>query len=553
MRGIITLSFDVLPRMPQASRSMKVLHSFIILALAAVAAWAESPAPQKKALSLEQCIQVALEHNFAIQIRRLDPTISRFNLRAAYGAYDPVFTVGGEHDYSLSPGGVDDVGRTYSGTETDTDSFRSSFQGVLPWGLNYNLGGNVSDTYGTRPSSGIDRTRATIVTNSLPLDNGNSINYLSTNYAVVSGRDPFESARGTIGLLQLRQPLLKGFWIDNTRLQIYLNRRDLRISELRLRDQVHQTITAVEEAYYNLMFSQENVKVQRAALELADRLLAENRKRVEVGALAPLDEKQAEAQAASSRADLLAAEGREDTQQRVLKSLLSDDYTKWANVRIEPTLTMFAVPQHFNLQESWRNGLSMRPDLQQQRINLEKQGQVVRYQKSQLYPQLDLLGTYGYTASDTEFSGTFRQFADRDNPYWSYGAQLSMPLTRTSERNNYKASKSAKDQISLVLRQLEQTVLIQIEDAIAVVNTSFQRVSATREARVYAEAALEAEQKKLASGKSTSFEVLRLQRDLTTARSAEIRALADYNIALAQLALNEGTTLERRQVNLEVR
>ncbi|MCX6885799.1 MAG: TolC family protein, partial [Verrucomicrobia bacterium] len=81
----------------------------------------------------------------------------------------------------------------------------------------------------------------------------------------------------------------------------------------------------------------------------------------------------------------------------------------------------------------------------------------------------------------------------------------------------------------------------------------FQRVGATREARIYAEAALEAEQKKLASGKSTSFEVLRLQRDLTTSRSSEIRSLADYNIALAQLAQYEGTTLERRHVNLNIR
>ena len=91
------------------------------------------------------------------------------------------------------------------------------------------------------------------------------------------------------------------------------------------------------------------------------------------------------------------------------------------------------------------------------------------------------------------------------------------------------------------------------ENAIATARTSFQRVDATREARVYAEAALGAEQKKLESGKSTSFEVLRLQRDLTSARSAEIRALADYNIALAQIALNEGTTLDRRHVTLEIK
>lgn len=126
-----------------------------------------------------------------------------------------------------------------------------------------------------------------------------------------------------------------------------------------------------------------------------------------------------------------------------------------------------------------------------------------------------------------------------------------MPLTQTSARNTLRTAKATKEQIGLQLKQLEQQVLILIENAIASATTSFQRVGATREARIYAEAALEAEQKKLQSGKSTSFEVLRLQRDLTTARSAEIRAVADYNIALAQVALNEGTTLERRNVSLQ--
>jgi outer membrane protein TolC len=94
--------------------------------------------------------------------------------------------------------------------------------------------------------------------------------------------------------------------------------------------------------------------------------------------------------------------------------------------------------------------------------------------------------------------------------------------------------------------------LIKIENAIAVAETSFERVDATRQARQYAESALEAEQTKLDKGKSTTFVVLQLQKDLTSARSAEIRALADYNIALARLALNEGSTLDRRRINLQV-
>ncbi len=78
-------------------------------------------------------------------------------------------------------------------------------------------------------------------------------------------------------------------------------------------------------------------------------------------------------------------------------------------------------------------------------------------------------------------------------------------------------------------------------------------MDSSRQARIYAEEALEAEQKKLENGASTSFVVLSLQRDLTTARSQEIRALADYNKALAALALDEGTTLERHKMNLEVK
>lgn len=527
-----------------------------LLALAGVAfsALAQTNAPQERNLSLEDCFEIALQHNLDVQIKRFSPEISRFTLKAAYGAYDPAFSVSGEHDYSLSAGGVDPQGRTFSGNETESDSFRTGLQGLLPWGLNYNVGGSLSDIYGTRPTTKQGPIVIGQKTNTFEIVGTTNIGQIITPiYNQVQARDPFEQTSGSMGLLQLRQPLLKNFWIDSTRLQIFLDKKNLKISELDVRNQVIQTVTEVETAYYNLIFAQENVKVQQKALELAERLLAENRKRVEVGALAPLDEKQAESQAASSRADLLAAQGTEDTQQRVLKNLLSDDYSKWAHTTIRPTLKLVAVPETFSLQESWNNGLALRPDLLQQRLNLEKQNYTVKFQRNQLLPQVDLIGTYGYNAGSKEFSGALDQFGRGDFPFWSYGAQMTIPLTRTGARNSYKAAQATREQFTLQLKQLEQLVMIQIENAIATSQTSFQRVNATREARTYAEEALSAEEKKLASGKSTSFEVLRLQRDLTSARGSEIRALADYNIALAQVALNEGTTLERRKVSLEVK
>jgi outer membrane protein TolC len=499
---------------------MSALRIWLCLACAALSALAQTNAPEPREMSLEDCIEIALHHNLDVQIKRYNPELSRFTLEGSYGAYDPFWYGGAEHDYKRQPSSsLDEFGRPIPGQEADTDNYSTGFRGLLPWGMNYDLGISMNNLTTLYPDRG-------------------------TNV---------ENFAGQAGFLRLNQPLLKNAWIDNTRLQIFLDKKNLKISELDLRSQVMTTVTAVEQAYYNLIFSQENVKVQQKALELAERQLAENKKRVEVGAMAPLDEKQAESQVAGSRADLLNAVGNEQTQQRVLKSLLSDDYSKWEKVSIKPTESLTALPEKFNLQESWRKGLSQRPDLLQQKINLEKQDYTIRYQKNQLLPQLDVTGTAGYGAGSPTFGGYLDQLGGRDNPFYSVGGQIAIPLGNTSARNSYRTAKATREQITLQLKQLEQNVLIQIENDIAVANTRFQQVDATREARIYAEAALDAEQKKLESGKSTSFVVLQLTRDLTSARSAEISALANYNNALAQLALDEGDTLDRRHVALEIK
>ena len=533
---------------------MKQSVTLFLLVGTCLAALAQTNALEVRPLALADCVEIALGHNFDVKIKRFNPELAQYTLSAEYGAYEPTFNIAGGHSYAKSPGGIDAQGRAYGSTETDDNHLATGFSGLLPWGLNYNLGSSFTDRYGNRPGVELDPNSPYYVTNTwINQQNGQPVTFITTNYATFSRQLSFEDFSGNVGFAQLRQPLLKNFWIDNTRLQIILNKKDLKISEEDLRSQLMQTITSVAQAYYEVIFAQENVKVQQSAMELADRLLAENRKRVEVGAMAPLEEKQAQSQVASSRADLLAAEGSRDTQQRVLKNLLSDDYSKWKDVTVAPTERLVAVPETFDLQESWRKGLSLRPDLAQQRLAFEKQGYIVRFQKNQLFPQLDLVGTGGYGASASSVNDGLGQIRDGDNPFWSAGAQLTYPIGNTGARNNYRSAKAAKDQVLLQLKQLEQTVLIQIENAIAVTKTSFQRVQATREARLYSEAALEAEQKKLENGKSTSFVVLQLQKDLTTARSAEIRALADYNESLAQLWLQEGTTLERRHISLRAR
>jgi outer membrane protein TolC len=531
---------------------MKVMCFLTISAIAATVGLGQTADTQIRKLSLDDCVALALQHNFDVQITRFDPQKARFNLAGTYGAYDPTFSASGQHQYSLSPGGIDTQGRAFGSTEENADVFSLGLNGVLPWGTIYNFGGNTSDRTGTRPAVTINPNSPIVVTNQFfdPIANAPVV-LLSTNFATVNTRTPFETTDANAAAVSLTQPLLKNFWIDAPRFQIYASKHDVKVSESTFRGQVMSTITDVESAYFNLIYAEDFVTVQEEALKLANQLLAENKKKVQVGALAPLDEKQAEAQAASSQAALLQAQADRDTAQRVLKNLLTDDYSNsWSQVSITPTERLLAMPQVFDLQESWRKGMAQSPTLINFRLNVDVAKYNVRLQRNQLYPQLDVIGSYGYSASGKEYSDAFSQLANRDFPYWSVGAQVSVPLSRTTARNNFKAAKASEEQLAMQTKQAEQALLILIENDIATAKANFETVEATRQATIYAQEALDAEQKKLENGKSTSFEVLSLQSKLTTARANEIRALADYNIRLALLALHEGSTLERRHVNL---
>jgi outer membrane protein TolC len=272
--------------------------------------------------------------------------------------------------------------------------------------------------------------------------------------------------------------------------------------------------------------------------------------------MAPLEEQQAESQAASSQATLIAAKSALAIQEHLVKQLITDQYSKFANIALEPIGTLAAPRQFFNLQDSWSKGLGQRPDLLQAKLDIERQGVTLKYNYNQLFPELDLVGSYGHNASGSslrEFSDAFYTIAQGSRPTYSYGAQLTYSIPNTAARATYRKSKLTMEQLVLTLKKIEQTIMVQIDNDIKQAESSFQQVAATRAAREYAAAALDAEQKKLESGKSTTYTVLQMQRDLTSARGTEIQALDTYNKALAQLSLDEGTTLERLHIQVEVK
>jgi len=492
-----------------------ILSAFFAVVSATVAQTSTNTLAGRE-MSLADCIQAALAHNFDVQIERYTPQISLYNLNAAYSGYDPSFTASGEHDYNVSGGGLNQNHQPIPTSTSDANSFRTGLGGSLPLGLQYNLSGSASDTYGA------------------------------------SGTNFFENSGSSVSA-SLTQPLLKNFWIDSTRLNIRVAKNRLKYSEQGLRQQLITSVTAVATAYYELIYAQQNVQVQQEALDLAQTQLDQDNQRVQIGTLAILSVQQDKSQVAQSKANLIAAQSTLDTDQNALKNLLTDNYSQWHDTDIQPSEALMAPLKTFDLQDSWAKGMAGRPDLLQAKLNVEQQGIQLKYDQNQLFPELDLIGSFGYTGAGREFDAALDQTGEGSRPFYTYGAQLTVPLGNLGPRNQYKTAKATLQQVLLQLKQLEQNVMVQIDNAVKQAESAYQSAEATKQARIYAEAALDAETKTYAVGKATTFEVLTYQNNLTAARSQEIRALANYNESLANLAAQEGATLERYNINIEAK
>ena len=161
------------------------------------------------AVTLEQCIQLALENNLSLRITNYQPRLAALNLRGAYGAYDPRFSLGGTDSFRESKGRQNPLEFTIPSSETDSFRHNIGLNGVTPFGTRYSIGLNSSETTGT------------------------------------DSRDfPFGSY-GTGFNASITQPLLRGAWIDGTRMNIKLQKQQVESSSLTVIRQITQTVSSV--------------------------------------------------------------------------------------------------------------------------------------------------------------------------------------------------------------------------------------------------------------------------------------------------------------------
>jgi outer membrane protein len=320
-----------------------------------------------------------------------------------------------------------------------------------------------------------------------------------------------------------------------------------------------QTTSNVKTAYWELAFQIDNLAVQRQSLELAQQLLTENERRVQVGTMAPIDILEAQSEVARNEESVIVAAAAIKQAEDRLRALVFDPTTPdfW-NIGLEPLDTGPFRPEAVDVETAVRHALDKRTDLRVARNSLAQSAVALRYFRNQMLPDVSAVASFSSSSiggiplptsanplSSIEpaiplprprsLGSVLSDVFTSSYPTWTVGLSLAYPLGTSTQQANLMRAKLQYVQAQTQLKNLELQVALQVRDAARSVQTNEHRVESARVARGLAEKRLDAEQKKFAAGIETTFFVFQAQRDLAQARTTEVLAISDCHKSLVNL------------------
>jgi outer membrane protein TolC len=557
----------------------------------------------KLQITLQDAVELALENSLDIAVARYNPWIADTDIlrtkaggqgRGTPGAdfptsqaaidpfntfpsYDPIISATTSINSLVTPvnnpflAGTGVAGNTLTGLHAHSSVFNVAYQ--------------QSFTPGTTVNVAWDNTRS----------------------SSTSGANFFNpSVQGSL-TAGFTQQLLNGFGYFVGRRNIMIAKNNRKIADLVFVNQAITTVTNTINAYWELVYARENVKVQQQAVAVSEKLYNDNKKQLEIGTMAPLDVTRAESEVASGRQNLIVAQTVQLQDEQVLKNAMTKNplAPNLINVEIIPTdlPTPPSATESASFEDAIQEAFVKRPDLQQQVYNLKNAGIEVHATKSALLPTLTLSGQYsssglagnspitgapavitssGIPIVDTNgnpttitgaggvqtpifqststptITGTSQQgFGTAQNqiftnqfPDYFASLNLFLPLrNRSAQADNARAMLTQR-QLETQLQQLKNAALLDVRNTYIALEQDRARVEAAIKARELQRQTFEAEQKKYTLGASTVYNVILTQRDYVTAEGVELRALADLNEAKANFERAVGRTLEVNRVTI---
>ena len=560
-------------------------------------------------LSMSDAIALALENNLDLAIARYNLPIADTDiLRAKAGnvlrGVNTGLVQGTPGGQTATGTGTGSTGAGAGGTTSAAGGAATGNSGIVlstagagpgPPQFDPSLNGNLSEEHAITPQAntvftGVPNLQANTGTANFSYNQGFSP---GTNLSVgfQNNRQTTNSLFNTLNptinstfRATLTQHLLQGLGMGlNTRF-IRIARNDREIADVAFRNQVIETVSQIENIYWDLVNAYENVKAKERSLTLAQKTLSDNQKQVQIGTLAPIEVVRAQSTVAANQQGLIVAQTNLQLQQLLMKNALSRSLSDpiLASAPVIPTDTMVIPAEEpvTPVQDLINDALSHRPDLAESRIDLTNREINRKAAANGMLPSVDLVAFYGAGAlggvqnplsvcqpGQTGFlasictppgaiptrgySTTFSDLFNSTAPDKGLGLQVNIPIRNRSAQADQMRSELELRQAEMRLQQLQNQVAIQVRNAQFALQQDRAQVEAAEKALELAQQSLEAEQKKYALGASTNFNVLQTETDLATADSNLVQGRTTYEKARVELDRVTGYTLVRNGIVLD--
>ncbi|MCA1566254.1 MAG: TolC family protein [Acidobacteria bacterium] len=515
-------------------------------------------------LSLNEAIALALRNNNDIDGSRINVEIAEFNLNAARGVYDPLFS---SESY-------------YESRTTPTSS-------TISGGAN----GSVTQK---------DLTGAMRLGGFSPFAGGNyQLDFSSTRLNTTNQNATLNPQFPTAFTFTYAQPLLRGLRFDNNRRTIEIAKKNLSLTDAQFRQRAIEVISQVEQSYWDLVFALRNLQVQIDAVKQARVQVESNQRLVAQGVLAPIDIVAANTQVTTFEQNVYTAQESVTRAENTLKTLILAERTAslWSRP-LTPVTPVSLEPPRVPLEQAVRAAIDNRPELAQLQTSAEINRIDERFFRDQSKPQVDLVGTYtstglaGSTVAPTinpntsanaqlrarvnELSGlaglplldtgtgttgsnvnpnlvggyttSLSNLLAQDYPTYRVGVRIELPFRNRTAQANLGRSLAEGRRITNQRAQAEQLIEADVRNATQSLRSAEARLASAAATRSSAEQQFESEQRQFRAGTTTVFLVLQRQNELLAARGRELQAQTDLNKAIADFQRATGNTLGANNV-----
>ena len=551
-------------------------------------------------LSLADAFALAIENNYDIAIARYDLDIADTDiLRTKTGATPlgaPSGLVTGTLGGSAStlttgggPGGTT-VGSGGAGSGVSGLTLTTAGAGPLPENMDPTATGTIQFERALAPQVN------TLFSGGLKALSTNTNQYNFTfNQGIVTGANlavSFNNQRvstdnpftdyspdlSSVFKATVTQHLLQGagIWVNKRFMYQALN--DRRITDSSFRQQILYTVNQVESIYWGLVQAYEDVQAKQQALDQSNQLLSDDRKQLQIGTMAPLDVVNAESGVASDEQALINSQSALNYQQQIIKQAitrnLNDPTLSAAPVIPTDRVSLEPIPEETQPVEALvQEAFQRRPELEQAVLTLRNDEITLKGARNAMLPTLDVYGFYGSSAlggsqspkaydffTGTNYApGTFptvgygsvvQNLFNSSAPDKGVGFSLSVPIRNREAQSVQERSLMEYRQAELRLEQLHTQIRMQVVNAMYALTNDRAQVKAAQAAQDYAQQSLDAEEKKLHLGASTTANVMQQQRNLATAQYNLIVAHATYAKDRAGLYETLASTLQHYGINL---